>query len=97
MTFKKILQELFVDNVETTNEKEMLRLSIIAELDAANLYEKFSKQTNNISIKKVMLDIAKEEKVHAGEFRALLQAIDKDAIQTEIQGKNEVDELINRT
>ena len=43
-------------------DKELLRVGIIAELDAVSLYEQLASATKNTMIKRVFLDIAKEEK-----------------------------------
>ena len=74
-------------------DKEILRVGIIAELDAVSLYEQLAAMTENAAIKKILLDIAKEEKTHVGEFQALL--LQKDAEQTkELEaGKKEVEEI----
>lgn len=53
-------------------DKEILRAGIIAELDAINLYEQMAAMTENKNIRKVLLDIAKEEKTHVGEFHILI-------------------------
>lgn len=50
-------------------DMEILRLSIIAELDAINLYEQMAETTEDRDLKAVLLDIAKEEKTHAGNFK----------------------------
>ncbi len=83
-----------IENVKgKESDKEILRVGMIAELDAINLYEQLAAKTENIALKKVLLDIAKEEKTHVGEFQALL--LDKDREQeTELkEGKKEIDEL----
>ncbi len=43
-------------------DKEILRAGIIAELDAINLYEQMAAMTEDTEIKRILLDIAKEEK-----------------------------------
>jgi rubrerythrin len=73
--------------------KEILRAGIIAELDAINLYEQMAAMTTNDYIKQVLLDIAKEEKTHVGEFEALLLAEDKEQEKELKRGRNEVDEM----
>jgi len=70
-------------------DKEILRLGIIAELDAVNLYEQLAAKTENKDIKKVILDIAKEEKTHVGEFQALLLMLDKQQAEELEEGKKE--------
>jgi rubrerythrin len=75
-------------------DKEILRTAIIAELDAINLYEQMADMTRNGNIKKVLLDIAREEKTHVGEFQALLSMEDKEQEKELKEGKKEVKELI---
>ena len=74
-------------------DKEILRVGLIAELDAINLYKQMAAITNNEEIKKVLLDIAKEEKTHVGEFQALLLKLDSEQKEELEKGKKEVDEL----
>jgi len=77
-------------------DKEILRAAIIAELDAVNLYEQMADMTRNGNIRKVLLDIAREEKTHVGEFQALLLVEDKEQVQELEEGKKEVQELLVR-
>jgi len=71
-------------------DNEILRAGIIAELDAVNLYEQMAAMTKNIRLKKVLLNIAKEEKTHSGEFQALLLESDKEHSRELKEGKKEV-------
>ncbi|MGQ4914568.1 MAG: ferritin family protein [Candidatus Asgardarchaeia archaeon] len=77
-------------------DKEILRAGLIAELDAINLYEQMAALTSNENIKKVLLDIAKEEKEHVGEFLALLLSFDKEQEKELEEGKEEVEELLGK-
>ncbi|RLG47835.1 MAG: rubrerythrin [Thermoproteota archaeon] len=74
-------------------DKEILRAGIIAELDAINLYEQMAAATENEKIKRILLDIAKEEKTHVGEFLALLLKLDEEQVKELEEGKKEVEEL----
>lgn len=74
-------------------DKEILRAAIIAELDAINLYEQMAALAQNKHIKTILLDIAKEEKTHVGEFQALLLVNDKEQEKELAEGKKEVKEL----
>ena len=74
-------------------DKEILRVGMIAELDAVSLYEQMAAMTGNEIIKKVLLDIAKEEKTHMGEFQTLLLKEDEEQAKELEEGKKEVDEL----
>jgi rubrerythrin len=73
-------------------DKEILRAGIIAELDAINLYEQMAALTENENIRKILLDIAKEEKTHVGEFQTLLLMEDKEQEKELEEGKKEVEE-----
>ena len=74
-------------------DREILRLGMIAELDAVSLYEQLAAMTENEAIKKVLLAIASEEKTHIGEFRALLLKEDSEQVKELEKGKKEVEEL----
>jgi rubrerythrin len=74
-------------------DKEILRVGIIAELDAINLYEQMAVLTSNDHIRQILLDIAKEEKTHVGEFQALLLKADAQQVKELEEGKKEVEEL----
>ena len=75
-------------------DKEILRTALIAELDAINLYEEMAALAKDKRIKKVLLDVAKEEKEHVGEFQTLLLMFDKEQVEELKEGKEEVKELI---
>jgi rubrerythrin len=74
-------------------DKEILRVGMIAELDAVSLYEQLAAMTQDAGIKKVLMDIAKEEKTHVGEFQALLLKLDQEQVKELEEGKKEVEEL----
>ena len=77
-------------------DNEILRVGIIAELDAINLYEQMAAMAETINIKNLLLDIAKEEKTHMGEFQTLLLKMDKEQEKELEEGKEEVEELIGK-
>ena len=74
-------------------DAKILRAGIIAELDAINLYEQMARAAKSRKIKKVLMEIAKEEKTHVGEFQALLLEIDKEQERELRAGKKEVEEI----
>jgi len=60
-----MLSEIPIDLEKVSKEdrdREILRVGIIAELDAINLYEQLAAMAEREEVKKVLLDIAKEEK-----------------------------------
>lgn len=75
-------------------DAEIARAGIIAEYDAINLYQQMAAMTDNQNLKKVLLDIAKEEKEHVGEFQALLLKSDSEQVKALKKGQKEVDELV---
>ena len=76
--------------------KEILRVAIIAELDAINLYEQLAAVTENNDIKKILMDVAKEEKTHVGEFQTLLLREDKQQVEELKAGEKEVKEELGK-
>ena len=83
-------------NLEKINpedlDREILRIGLIAELDAINLYEQLAALTKNSDIRDILLDIAKEEKTHVGEFQTLLLRFDEEQVKELEAGKKEVEE-----
>jgi len=75
-------------------DREVLRAAIIAELDAINLYEQLAATTENQNIVETLLDVAKEEKTHFGEFQALLLKEDKEQVEELEKARKEVEEKL---
>jgi rubrerythrin len=76
--------------------REVLRAGMIAELDAISLYEQLAAIASNPDIKRVLADIAEEEKTHVAEFETLLLRIDKEQVQENEKGRKEVEELTGK-
>jgi rubrerythrin len=74
-------------------DKEIARIGMIAELDAINLYEQLAAMCESEKLKKVLLEIAREEKTHVGEFQTLLLDTDKEQVKELEKGKKEVEEI----
>ncbi len=75
-------------------DKQMLRVAIIAELDAINLYEQLAAITEDENLKTVFLDIAREEKTHVGEFLTMLLMKDEEQEKELEAGEEEVEEIL---
>ncbi len=93
---KILLSKIPIDLAKIKKEdlnKEILRAAIIAEFDAINLYEQMAALTDDKHLKTILLDIAKEEKTHVGEFQALLLINDEQQENELAEGKKEVEEL----
>jgi rubrerythrin len=74
--------------------QEILRAAIIAELDAINLYEQMASLATDEDLKKVLLDIAREEKTHVGEFQTILLRLDPEQVAEMEHAKEEISELL---
>lgn len=82
-----------LDKVDPADiDKEILRLGVAAELDAISLYEQLAAKTSDEQLKKVFLDIAREEKTHVGEFQALLLKKDAEQKKELKSGQEEINE-----
>ncbi len=77
-------------------DNQVLRAAIIAELDAVTLYEQLAGMTDNEKIKAVLLDVAKEEKTHVGEFQTLLISLDPEYAKELAHGEKELEELTGK-
>ncbi len=91
-----MLSQMPVDLTKVKKEildREILRIGMIAELDAVSLYEQLAAMTQSEDMKKVLLDIAKEEKTHVAEFETLLLKYDGEQKQEKEAGKKEVEKL----
>jgi rubrerythrin len=88
---------IILENVKKDDmDREILRTGIIAELDAINLYEQMAAVARNNDIKKILLDIVKEEKTHVGEFLTLLQRTDPEQEAELEEGRKEVEEVTGK-
>ncbi len=75
-------------------DREIIRIAMIAELDAVSLYEQLESMTDNPNIQAVLQDIALEEKTHVGELQTLLLQFDDQQEKELIKGREEVEELL---
>ena len=94
MKFKEfMLNELLSNEMQLDNktDDELLRMAIVAEQDAIVLYQLMARRVKNKKVKEVLLDVAREEKVHIGEFKGLLELLDKEEIPSEKEGKREIE------
>jgi len=70
-----------------------IRLDLAAEHEAVHLYMAHAEATDHPLAKKVLIDIADEERVHAGEFARLLNILTGDEDKFLAEGAQEVDEM----
>ena len=64
------------DRMLTTDELiRAIRQNIAAEEEAVHLYMAHAQATDNVLAKKVLVDVADEERFHVGEFSRLLSVL----------------------
>ena len=73
-----------------------IRFMIAAEYEAIQLYEQLAESIDDKLAIDVLIDIANEEKVHAGEFLRLLHHLDGDEAGYYTEGAEEVEEEIEK-
>jgi len=71
-----------------------IRFMIAAEYEAVQMYMQVVEATDNELAKRVLHDIADEERVHAGEFLRLLRELAPEEEQFYAEGAQEVEEEI---
>ena len=98
---KSVIHELFVQAGEVASQPkglerdlQILRIGMIAELDAVNFYDMLAQLASNPQVSKLMLDVSHEEKVHAGEFETLMEELDPKYEEAEDEGEKEVNDLL---
>ncbi|MDA8162696.1 MAG: rubrerythrin [Desulfobacteraceae bacterium] len=72
-----------------------IRFFIAAEYEAVQLYIQLAESIDDELAKAVLKDIADEERVHAGEFMALLKHLDPDEEKFYDKGASEVQEIMD--
>lgn len=70
-----------------------IRLNLAAEHEAIHLYMAHAEATDHPLARKVLIDVANEERVHAGEFERLLEILTGDEARWVAEGREEVDEM----
>jgi uncharacterized protein len=70
-----------------------LRLDLSAEEEAVHIYLSHADATDNELAKKVLLDIADEERVHKGEFQRLINILSKEEEDFLAEGAAEVNDM----
>jgi rubrerythrin len=73
-----------------------IRLDLCAEHEAVHLYLAHAEATEHPLAKKVLIDIANEERVHAGEFARLISILTADEDKFLAEGAAEVDEMAGK-
>ncbi|HNX72788.1 MAG TPA: ferritin family protein [Spirochaetales bacterium] len=73
-----------------------IRFMIAAEYEAIQMYTQLAESTDNKLAQEVLVDIANEERVHAGEFLRLLKELEPKEQEYYADGAGEVEEEIEK-
>ena len=73
-----------------------IRFMVAAEYEAIQLYQQAAESTDNRLAQEVLIDIANEEKEHAGEFLRLLHELDPEEMKFYKTGHEEVEEMVEK-
>jgi rubrerythrin len=92
---KQILENLS-NTKELTNDKERIRLGIMAEMDAINLYKQLAEKADDNRVKDILNHVAEEEKHHVAEFLYLLNLLDDEQVKANKDGKQEAKNVIKK-
>ncbi len=91
---KNPLETIGLEKLSASGVAQALRLAIIGELDAINLYVQLADAIDDERVRRVLLDIAYEEKVHVGELMEILEMIDPEQARAVEKASREIKELI---
>ena len=73
---------------------QALRIDIASELEAIFLYAAHAEATDDPLVKKVLQDIADEEKQHIGELMSLMHYLEPEMAEFLMNGQSEVREMM---
>lgn len=85
------------DKLDSSDVVDVVRLAIVAELDAISFYLQVARRVEDEAVRRVFEDVAREEKTHVGEFLALLKRLDPEQARELEKGFQEVSELLGET
>ena len=73
-----------------------IRFMVSAEYEAVQLYMQLAESIDDELAKEVLIDIADEERVHAGEFLRVLKHLAPDEEKFYKEGEEEVEQMIKK-
>lgn len=86
------LKELMNQIDENSTDGELLRQALIAESDAVSLYVQLARKAKTGMVKKLLLDLAQEERVHIGEITGILNKFNEEQNKANLESKKELEE-----
>jgi len=77
----------------SVNDADMVRKSMMEELQAVNDYVERAGKCENEAVRKLLLDIAEEERTHFNEFEIMLESLDSGHEKGEEEGEKEMGDM----
>jgi rubrerythrin len=90
---------MFANKVEMIPELDMcelmqaLRIAMASEMEAAYIYEKYARATDDELVQRQLFAIRDEELRHSGELLALMRYLDENEEVQFLAGQQEVDDI----
>jgi rubrerythrin len=88
------IKKLLKINEDTSQDERNIRKLLSEEYNAVADYEQFATEAQHDSVRRVLLDIAGEERIHIGELEALLDEIGMATWDEYEQGSREIQDII---
>lgn len=95
MSFQSAFPGLIDRRIDQNELIQVINQDIAAEFEAIYLYQAHANATDDAFVKKVLLDIAREEKVHVGELLTVLNYLDPEMAEDLMSGQEEVRGVLN--
>ncbi len=73
-----------------------IKFAIASEFEAIQIYQQIAVNTDNMDAKRVLADIAEEEKQHVGELDELYRILSPEDVDKYAEGANEVTDILEK-
>lgn len=90
-------QPVEASDFSDSDTERAIRQTVIAELDAINMYTQLADSIENEDLKNLLKQVAKEEEVHVGEFEKALETISPDTTDNVADGKEEAGRILGNS
>lgn len=81
--------------VSPPSDVDIARRALEEELKASTLYERLARDAKGPTAK-LLRDVSEEEKVHAGEFRSLIDKLDPQSAKSDSKGEEEARDIVKK-
>lgn len=93
---EKSVNEGMSSLTDFSDDIQILRACIWAECDASNFYLQAAEKASSLEVKRLLIDIAKEEDVHTYEFKNMLEKIYPGIDKIKDKANKEAEEMFGK-